>query len=34
MAGVGFGLLDVGVLCGDPAAANDDHELINRRFFQ
>lgn len=27
MVGVGFGLLDVGVLCGEPAAANDDHEL-------
>lgn len=30
MVGVGFGLLDVGVLCGEPAAANDDHELNTR----
>lgn len=27
MVGVGFGLLDVGVPCGEPAAANDDQEL-------
>lgn len=31
MVGVGFGLLDVGVLCGEPAAANDDHELNSNR---
>lgn len=31
MAGVGFGLLDVGVLCGEPAAASDDHELNTPR---
>lgn len=30
MAGVGFGLLDVGVLCGEPAAASDDQELYGR----
>lgn len=28
IVGVGFGLLDVGVLCGEPAAANDDQELL------